>query len=234
MATVRELIEGALRKIGVIASGDTPSASEQNDAFKALNRMLDRWSTDGLNIFQVAREEFDLTAGTGSYTIGPTGTFNTSRPAEIERATLEDQTQEPVIEYPIEVITSKEWAEESSKEIRGIPRRLYADDAFPLRTLNLWPIPEKADKLVLYSKKALTSFTSVNDNVSLPPGYEFAIEFNLAVLLAPEFGRAIDAIIFENAKDSLGAIKRKNSKPIYLSVDPAITDRSRPDILKGS
>ena len=41
MTTALDLITGALRKINVLAAGEVPQASEQQDALAVLNDLLD-------------------------------------------------------------------------------------------------------------------------------------------------------------------------------------------------
>ena len=40
MSTVRDLIKSALQDLGALAAGQTPTASEQADAFDSLKEML--------------------------------------------------------------------------------------------------------------------------------------------------------------------------------------------------
>lgn len=88
MATVRDLIKGSLRLLGAIAPGETPSADEQAEALLALNSMISSWSTESLTIYSRVRESFTLTPGQQMRTLGVGGSFNTSRPMEIEEAKL--------------------------------------------------------------------------------------------------------------------------------------------------
>lgn len=234
MATVRDLINGSLRLINVLAEGETASANQHSDALSVLNQMIESWSLENLIIYSTTREEFTLTVSDGSYTIGSSGDFNTTRPVEIERAMIEDQSNTPTMEYPLELITPRQWAEITTKDLSSsIPTKLYYDPTYPLGTLNLWPVPSVANKLVLYSKKALTEFTSINNTISLPPGYMKALRFNLAVELAPEYGKEASQTVVSIAVDSKGNIKRKNIKPIYLKTDMATTGNRTFNIYTG-
>jgi hypothetical protein len=228
VATAREIIKGSLRLIGVIASGDTPTASEETDALDVFNQMLESWSTEGLIIFSKVREEFTLTPLTGAYTIGVTGDFNTSRPLKIESAKIEDQGVTPTAEYPVRILNLQEWADISIKDLQSaLPTQLYTDDAYPLATINLWPTPTVANKLVLYSWKPLTTFATANDVISLPPGYLKALRYNLALELAPEYGRQPDTAVVAGALEGKENIKRMNIKPRYLKMDPALLSQRK-------
>ena len=68
-------INGALRLIGQLAEGETPSAATSDDALTALNQMLDSWSAERLSVFSTQDQMFTWPASTKSRTIGPTGDF---------------------------------------------------------------------------------------------------------------------------------------------------------------
>lgn len=48
MATMREVATTALRKMRVIASGETPSAEEMNDALQAFRSLYEAWVSGGM------------------------------------------------------------------------------------------------------------------------------------------------------------------------------------------
>jgi len=218
--TVRELIGSSLRLIGAIATGETPSADELSDGLSSVNRLLGRWSTEGLIVYGRVREEFTLTSNDGSYTIGSGANFNTTRPSKLEHVTIEDQSATPTSEYPVEIINQSQWAAIVQKDQTGRPTKLYPEGTFPNDTYNLWPVPNEADKLVLYSQKPLTAFASINSTVSLPTGYDDALVYNLAVRLAPEYGKTVTPELMYEANESKALIKKSNIKPVYLECDP--------------
>ena len=51
MTTANEQINGALRLLGVLAEGETPSAATPQDALTALNQMIDSWNTERLSVY---------------------------------------------------------------------------------------------------------------------------------------------------------------------------------------
>lgn len=71
MATqTKDLINGALRTIGVLASGETPDPDTANDALVMLNDMIDMWSNERMMIFCTQEVIHELTTNTYIYTIG--------------------------------------------------------------------------------------------------------------------------------------------------------------------
>lgn len=221
MATARDLIKSSLRVLGVIASGENISAQEAQDGLEALNQMLSSWSTEKLLIFASQKENFPFLAGKQSYTMGPSGDFDTVRPQKVEQAyvLLPDG-----VETPLKILNQAEWAAVTLKNVASdIPRYLYVEDTYPLSTLNFWTKPASSALSVnLYSWKPLTGFLSLNDDIVLPPGYERALKYNLALEIAPEFGLEPSASIIASATEAKANIKRMNIKPHYLVADSAV------------
>jgi hypothetical protein len=231
--TGRDLVAASLRLIGAIAPGESPEASEATDGLYALNRMISSWSTERLLIYAQVREEFTLTPGQAAYTMGSGANFDSSRPISIEKASIQSLTS-PAIEYPIRILSQAQWAEVVLKGMQStIPTDLFAEGTYPNETINLYPVPSEANRLVLYTHKPLTEIASLDTSISFPPGYERALVSNGALELAPEYGKAASAELVRMADDSRAAIKRANIRANYLRVESALMG-SRPfDIFKG-
>lgn len=213
MATVRDLLSRSLKLIGVLADGETASASMAQDALSTLNDMTEAWGVEGLMIYENERQVFPLVGGQSLYTMGVSGNFNTQRPNLISYAGLELTSSSPVIELPLEIITEQEWAMITDKNMSStVPTRIYVVDSFPLKKIYVWPVPSDANNLVLYTPKQINNFASINDTILLPPGYSRAIRYNLAVELAEEYGRELRSKTYEIAITSKAEIARLNTK----------------------
>lgn len=230
MSTWRDLIKGSLRLIGAIAPAENLSADEQADAFKTLKAMLDSWSTEKLIASVITREELALIGSQASYTMGDGGDFDTVRPLRIENAAvLLNGT-----EIPVDILNADQWAAISQKDVQSsIPTKLYAEGTSPLETINLWPLPTGVATLVLYSWKPLSELAAVGDEITLPPGYERAIKYNLALELAPEYSREPSALVMNTAMEAKANIKRMNIKPSFLSTDVGLAGHKRFNIYTG-
>lgn len=216
MATVADIIRRSFHVLGVVAAGETPTASQQSDAFDALNDMLDSWATEKLTLFATLRTEHTLTAGLSPHTIGTSGTFNTTRPVRVDRASLLRDGSET----PLNILTDAAWQDTQGKDTEGTPSALWVETAYPLVKLHLNPVPSTADTLVLYTWQQLGRFASVAASFDLPPGYARAIRYNLAKELAPEYGVALSGEALDIATDSIAKLKRLNHKPSLLTPDP--------------
>lgn len=231
--TVLELIKSSLRLIGQLGPGRSPGTSETADALFVLNSMLEAWNVERQNIYRVSRDTYTLTASLQPHTIGSAGTFNVARPIRVENAGVISVGGET--EYPLEMWSAQRWAGETSKTLTSdIPAALYYEPAFPLGKLYLWPIPTTAATLALYTWAQLTGFANAAETVSFPPGYADAIRYNLAVKLAPEWGRVPRPDVSQMAIDSLAKIKSLNTPSLEMSCDPAFSlEYGYFDILQG-
>jgi hypothetical protein len=185
-----DLLYPALRLAGVVtAAGRTASPSQMADAFQSLNRMIDAWRMERLLIYTVRIDRFTLAPSQTSYTIGPGGDFDAPRPTRITAANIVLTIGGSQVHTRLRILTDRDWAAKSLREIpTTIPTELYSDGAFPLSTLYLWGYPTAANDLELFTWQQLDQFAAQTDAVSVPPAYEDAIVYNLAVRLTAQFG----------------------------------------------
>ena len=218
MTTVSSLVDSSLRLIRAIDSGSSASTSELTDAVNALNMMLSGWSTGPHKIYAITRESFTLTAGTGSYTIGTGGDFNTTMPLRITSAFFRNDSTD----YPLDIIHSSDYAKQPLKSLESWPSAIYFEPTVPLGTIIFDYVPNEAFTLYIYSHKEFTTYTTDGtDTISLPPGYERAIKYNLAVEICPEYKADVPPLVMKIAKDSLEDIKRLNSHQVpMVSTNP--------------
>lgn len=222
--TARSLIKSSLRLIGAISSGENPSSDEASDSLEVLNMLLDLWSTNKLLVFSRTREVFALTPTQSSYTIGPSSVdplvnFDTARPVQILNVSV-ITSSDPKLELPIQIATDEEWAKISIKDLQStLPKIIYPMGNAPIETFYVYPVPSEAREIAIYSMKQLLNLTSLDDELNVPPGYLYAMKYNLAVELATEFSRQLDPMIVDKANKSIAQIKRLNSKPIYMKSD---------------
>ncbi len=219
MTTARDIIEIALRKIHVLGRGQSLQNDEAQDALTALNDMLASWSVEGGYVFTETTETFNLTSA-ASYTIGSGGDFDTDRPFEIVSAYVSDASTD----YPLMLIDQKEYSRISNKTIAGVPDQLYFDNNYPLANIKLYPVPSAANTLTLNSYKPLTSFAGLSNTVNLPPGYNRALVFNLAVELAPDYSKEPTGTVLSVAEQSKSIIFTSNTRndKFISSVDTAL------------
>lgn len=225
--TAQTMITTAVRRL-TGTSGYTLTTNEQTDFLPVLNAMMEGWSLERLMIYTILLENFPLVAGTGSYTIGSSGAFNTTRPEKLTNPCYIRNTDGKTDFPPLKLIEPEMYGRISSKgtNATGLPEYIYCDYAYPLATLYLWPVPNQAYTLYLSSFKQLQQFSAISTAISLPPGYQRAIEWNLCLELADEIGIQPSALMIENARKSKAAVKKINAPDVVMRIDPTLVKQN--------
>lgn len=219
---VRQIVILAGESAGIWAPGETPEASETADALLRLQLMLRSWAGSSIMVYCLIREDLTLTASKGEYTIGNTGSpdFNTVRPHRIDNAYVRDANN---IDYPVKVIDSGRYARIGSKNTEGIPEVLYYNPEYPLGKIFLAYVPNLAYTLHLDSRKPFTELTKLTDDLDFPPEYDDPIMWNLALRLAPAYGRVLTQDMRDLAKEGKSTIEAINASEQVQSVPVEVT-----------
>lgn len=232
MATPSTMVINALIMLGAKEIGGTLTSAEQTHYLAKLNSMLESWSLERLWCYQVVEESKALTADDGVYTIGIGGDWNTARPNKIANAWIRDSNN---IDRPLTVINAESYESIPVKTITGTyPEYLYYDGAFVAGLASIYLYPPPATGLTLYisSWKQLQAFTSITDPLVLPPGYQRAIEANLAIEEAGGL-RDVPASVIKVARESKAAIKSLNLPDVYMTLDAGLVRGARYNIYTG-
>lgn len=221
--TGRALVTRALKKLQVIGGGQTPNSNDMADGFAVLNSLLDGWKADKLTIYQVDEAEFSFVAGTASYTLGIGGTFNRVRPSFLRQVSIMIYTNPALpMELPIDVFDNQQWQAVSIKATPSrLPTGVHINFTFPLMILTYWPVPNDATvKTKLYCETPLDEFATLDTAYSLPPGYRRALEFNLAMEMAPDFEREPSQVVMQKSAEYLADIRGINAANIQSEIVP--------------
>jgi hypothetical protein len=154
MTTAGEIINGSLRLLGVLAEGETPSASVTQDSIMAINQMIQSWDTERLSVFSTQDQVFTWPANTISRSIGPTGDFVGNRPIEIDDATYFKDPQSG-LSFGVKLINQQQYDGIAFKTVTSTyPQVLWVNNTFPDMTLTVYPVPIKALEWHIVSRRA--------------------------------------------------------------------------------
>lgn len=235
--TVGDIIRSAMRKIGVLASGEPLPADEGDDALVVFRQMVDAWANETLLIPVVGVVTKELILNQAEYTIGiypepvpvplPDNHIETARPQQIISAFIRDGSG---TDYPQEIIDVVAYDRISRKTNASRPSRFYVRKGWPLNTILFESVPYDTETLhlsVLQPLSELLPVVGLTESVNLPPGYERALTFNLCLDLADEYGKTITPLIATSAVEGKKWLKRNNYRPTALTVDRALTTPMR-------
>jgi hypothetical protein len=71
MTTPIEIISRALKDIGALEAGETPTPDAAQDALDMLNDLVDQWSNENMMVFNVTEIIFPVISGQIQYSLGP-------------------------------------------------------------------------------------------------------------------------------------------------------------------
>lgn len=224
MPTAIQIITRSMRLARVIGKGETLDDDEAADGLYALNAMLDSWQIERLFVYQIAEDSFTWTA-TQSRTVGAAGNFVMTRPARVDPSSYFVLNS---ISYPIKLIDSDQWAAIPDKTTTTqVPTTIYPEYGPALVTLYAYPTPSASITFKLKSWEILQSFTALTTDLSLPMGYQRAIEYSLAEEFGPEFGKPISVEVHAIAARARANIKRINAPSPVMYSEVGLLNRFR-------
>lgn len=216
--TANAIIDRALRLIGAVGHNESGTAEELANGLIALNAMLSSWSNNRLMTYAMTTVSKAMVAGDSSYTIVSGGDFNAARPVKVQRAYMTIDG----FDHPVEVIGEAEWYSITDKTAESDPvEKVWYNPTMTSSTgtVNVWPVPTDTNTLTLVLWVPLTAFASLATTVTLPNGWDRAMAYNLAIELAPEFGKDASQTVIAIARESKADIQRINSPTMIAMPD---------------
>lgn len=185
-----EIIKRALRLIGAVAQGETPTADQISEASVALNGLVKAWQADGMPLWALKQYNITLTAGNSSYNIGTSQTINTPKPLKVLQAWFHNSVSN--VDIPMRIITKEEYNRLGNKTSSGQPIQIYYDPQREYGVLYTFPTPSATDVsngyITIVYQRPFEDFDSATDTPDFPQEWYDAVTYGLASRLAPEYG----------------------------------------------
>jgi len=235
--TAGDQINRALRLLGVLAEGETPSAATSQDALMALNQMVESWNTERLAVFSTQDQVFLWPAGVGNETrtLGPTGNFVGLRPILIDDATY---FRDPGtnVSFGVKLINQQQYNGIAVKTVTSTyPQVMFVNNTFPDMTMTIYPVPTRQLEWHFVSVEELSNPATLATSLFFPPGYLRAFAYNLAMEIAPEFGVEPSPQVQRIAMTAKRNLKRINNPDDVMSMPYAIvSNRQRFNVYSGN
>jgi hypothetical protein len=233
--TAGDQINRALRLLGILAEGETPSAAMSQDALMALNQMIDSWSTERLSVFCTQDQTFTWPAGQITRTLGPSGDFIGLRPVLLDESTYYRDPGTNV-SFGIKFINQQQYNGIAVKTVTSTyPQVIFVNNTYPDITMTVYPRPTRDLEWHFVSVQKLTEPATLTTDMLFPPGYLRAFTYGLAMEFAPEFGVEPSPHVQRIAMTSKRNLKRINNPDDVMSMPYAIVaTRQRFNIYAGN
>jgi hypothetical protein len=185
-----DIIKRALRLLGVLAQGETPTADQVTEAAFALNSLVKAWEADGMPLWALRTTSIPLTSAKSAYTIGIGKDVDTPKPMKVIQAWNHSTTSD--IDIPIRIISKQEYNILGNKTTQGNPIQVYYDPSIDFGTLYMFPVPSAAEAGVntvnIVYQRPFEDFDLSTDTPDFPQEWYDAVAYGLACRLAPEYG----------------------------------------------
>ena len=204
-----------------------------NLCLRIMNRMLDNWSSEQTPLYNIVDSQtpptpspgFTLVPGTIKYTIGAPvsgSVFLGVRPTYISEIFLTDTNN---VSYYQDMISADQYARLIYKVAPGRPDRVYANYNETTVDLYFYPQPAYTDNAHVMYLNPLLNFT-LNQVVTLPPGYEEALVLNGGVRIARYFNLPVEPDKKQEARWAKGIVAAANEN-VYMLQSPIPTQKRR-------
>lgn len=189
-----DIIKRALRMLGVLSQGQTPSATQYTESSFALNCLVKAYLAEGMPLWAMTTYVVSLTAGVNSYTIGPGQTINTPKPLKIIQAYNKDINSN--VDIPIRIVSKQEYNLLGNKESSGNPIQIYYDPQRVYGVLHVFPTPTSVEqtnnRIYIVYQRPFEDIDSSADEPDFPQEWFDVLCYGLATRLAPEYGLPIE------------------------------------------
>jgi len=193
-----QILTAALRKLGVLAEGQSPSASNLSDGQISLNAAIGQLRGLGMPLW--ARSEYTFTPVTNVYTIGTGMTLDTVFPVRL----LQAFRTESNAKIPMELVARQDYNILPTTS-GGSPLKVNYQPYVNYGTVSIWPTPAATNTatVTLVYQRPFQYFTSASETADFPEEWQLPLIYTTAVLLAPEWGIPLSdrAVLRNELKD---------------------------------
>jgi hypothetical protein len=178
--------------------------------------MIKAWNGQGIHLWTATEMTVTLVAGQADYVLSP-------RPLHVKQVRVRNTDN---VDRPVSIDSRSEFYSIANKTAVGQTNRSYYDPQLNSGTLSIWPVPpsDTTDVLKITYIRSLEDFDTASDTPDCPQEWIEAIALNLAVRIAPKYGKALSKVnpdLKENAMIALMEMRLWDTEAARISVVPA-------------
>ena len=191
-----QIINAALRKLGILVDGASTTTTQQTTAQEALNNLIFSLYAQGMPIWAMTTTYFTTTQGQTAYPVGTslgTGNLNIIAPLKITQAWNLDVT-DPNNTYriPMNIYTQYNYNLLNAPNNQGYPIHLWYQPGNQAGTINIWPAPDAYSaahrQIWFVYQRPFDQFNASTDTPDFPQVWLEPLVYALAHRLGPEYG----------------------------------------------
>lgn len=225
--TVRALIDRAYVNSGLIAAGSQANSQQYADGLNRLNERINYLQTKGLKLFTNVDTALALSAGVGTYFLGPAAVPGIAmvKPLRIPFAYYLNSSGNKV---PLTPMSRQELTVLQTANQSGTPLQFFVDKQVTQLVVTLWPTPDTTAatgtvQLVLQTQAGQGAL--LTDAISFPMEWFNGLAWDLADELATGQPQAIAARCALKAKEFIESLEGWDVEDAqtFLTVDQRMT-----------
>lgn len=174
------MIEFAMKDAGLLQQGDSPTTDQLTEYMDRLNDLINLWQTQGLKLWLQRDLPVTLVAGQGTYTLGPGGDINMSKPMRVVQAYTVNTSG---VKRPLMMISRDEYTRLSNVQQQGAINSVFVDKQQLQLAVTFWLVPDTnaaTDVAHLITQYQVDNSVTVNDAMEFPQEWFIALRWGLA------------------------------------------------------
>jgi len=185
------IIQDAYFDAGLIGVGQLVNGEQIVMGMRKLTDLINLWQTQGLKLWLNVDTSITLVAGTATYTLGPSGTVDMTKPLRVIEAYYADANG---VRRPLTPLAWADYVRLSTVNQSGSINSYFVNKQATQLSVLFWPAPDATaatgvGHLVLQTQ--VTNFISLTETMNFPLEWRIALRWGLADELATGQPQAI-------------------------------------------
>lgn len=174
------IIQDAYFDAGLIGVGQTVNGEQIVMGMRKLTDLINLWQTQGLKLWLNVDTPITLVAGTGTYTLGPGGSIDMTKPLRVVEAYYATADG---IRRPLTPLAWADYVRLSTVNQSGSINSYFADKRATQLSVLFWQAPDATAAtgtahLVLQTQ--VTNFINLTETMNFPLEWRIALRWGLA------------------------------------------------------
>jgi hypothetical protein len=185
------IVQDAYFDAGLIGVGQTVNGEQIVMGMRKLTDLINLWQTQGLKLWLNVDTSITLVAGTATYTLGPGGSIDMTKPLRVVEAYYADVNG---VRRPLTPLAWADYVRLSTVNQSGSVNSYFVNKQATQLSVLFWPAPDTTaatgtGHLVLQAQ--VTNFINLTETMNFPLEWRIALRWGLADELATGQPQAI-------------------------------------------